>query len=96
MTGDGPSEPADSCGPDPVPRRTGKLPVIDPRRCTGCGRCVAVCRPHLLSLEVIAWEKVSVLHDPQRCTGCNQCAYNCPFHAITMCSPAPADRPDSV
>ena len=71
----------------------GKLPVIDPVRCTGCGRCVAVCRPHLLSLEVFAWEKVCVLHEPQRCTSCNQCAATCPFHAITMQLAGPSDAP---
>lgn len=30
------------------------LPVIDPARCTGCGWCVAVCPPHVLSLQVQA------------------------------------------
>ena len=29
------------------------LPVIDPARCTGCGWCVAVCPPHVLSLQVL-------------------------------------------
>jgi MinD superfamily P-loop ATPase len=76
------------------PRRSGRLPVIDPKRCTGCGRCVAVCRPHVLSLEVIQWEKVCVLHDPPGCTGCNQCAINCPFHAITMQHGQPPDELD--
>ena len=27
------------------------LPAIDPARCTACGRCVAVCAPHVLSLH---------------------------------------------
>ena len=29
------------------------LPTIDPQRCTGCGWCVAVCPPHVLSLQVL-------------------------------------------
>jgi ferredoxin len=66
------------------PRRTARLPEIDPRRCTGCGRCVAACEPHLLSLEVVHWKKSSVLHDAHRCTGCSLCAVRCPFGAITM------------
>ncbi|MBI5255927.1 MAG: 4Fe-4S dicluster domain-containing protein [Burkholderiales bacterium] len=70
-------------------RDTGlRRPDIDPRRCTGCGRCVAVCEPRVLSLEVQQWDKRSVLHDPARCTGCSACAAICPFHAITMRPPA--------
>jgi ferredoxin len=66
------------------PRRSRRLPGIDPARCTGCGRCVAACEPHLLSLEVVQWKKSSVLHDADRCTGCSLCALRCPFDAITM------------
>jgi ferredoxin len=33
------------------------LPVIHKTRCTGCGWCVAVCPPHVLSLEVENWKK---------------------------------------
>jgi len=77
---------------DPDPRRaargpaaaTGRLPAIDPQRCTGCGRCVAACGPHLLSLEVVHWKKRAVLHGAQACTHCSACAVVCPFHAITM------------
>ena len=65
----------------------GRLPEIDLRRCTGCGRCVAVCEPRLLSLEPVRWQKFSVLHEPERCTACNACAVICPFHAITMRTP---------
>ncbi len=68
------------CGGDRVCRR----PRIDTHRCTGCGRCVAACDLHLLSLEAVRWVKFSVLHEPDRCTGCSQCAVRCPFHAIAM------------
>lgn len=67
-----------------VPRAVLRLPDIDPARCTGCGRCVAVCEPHVLSLEIVQWDKRSVLHEPERCTGCSACAAICPFHAIVM------------
>jgi ferredoxin len=66
------------------PSRSGRLPDIDTDRCTGCGRCVAACDLHLLSLEIVRWEKFAVLHEPDRCTGCSQCAVRCPFHVITM------------
>ena len=66
------------------PHRSARRPTIDVGRCTGCGRCVAVCDPHLLSLEVVRWKKSAVLHEPERCTNCNACAATCPFHAIAM------------
>jgi ferredoxin len=73
-------------------RRAGaRLPTIDPQRCTGCGRCVSACEPRILSLEVLRWRKVSVLHEPQRCTGCGLCAVTCPFDAVTLHKPAPTD-----
>ncbi|MBS3910700.1 MAG: 4Fe-4S dicluster domain-containing protein [Hydrogenophaga sp.] len=67
-----------------MPAERKALPVIDPARCTGCGWCVAVCPPHVLSLEVKAWRKTSLLHDEAGCTGCAKCAVKCPFGAITM------------
>ena len=64
------------------------LPAIDPGRCTGCGWCVAVCAPHVLSLQVqgeSGWgPKRSTLHDADGCTGCALCALRCPFDAIRM------------
>ncbi len=61
------------------------LPVIDTTRCTGCGWCVAVCPPHVLSLQTLpGWQKKSTLHDPAGCTGCAKCAVRCPFDAIAM------------
>jgi ferredoxin len=67
-----------------MPPERKALPVIDPARCTGCGWCVGVCAPHVLSLEVKAWRKTSTLHDGAGCTGCAKCAVTCPFGAITM------------
>lgn len=65
-----------------------RLPAINTARGTGCGRCVAVCQPHLLSLKVLHWQKFWTLRDMQLCTSCHQCAAVCPFHAITMRRPA--------
>ena len=70
-----------------APDRAVRLPDVDTTRCTGCGRCVAACDLHLLSLETLHWKKFAVLHEPQRCTGCSVCAVTCPFHAITMRTP---------
>jgi ferredoxin len=65
-----------------------RLPEIDTQRCTGCGRCVAACELHLLSLEAVRWERFARLHDAERCTGCSLCAVKCPFDAITLRVPA--------
>jgi len=60
------------------------LPDINPQRCTGCGRCISACGPHVLVLERQGWDKVSALTDAAACTGCHHCAWHCPFGAITM------------
>jgi len=65
-----------------APRKA--LPEIHPERCTGCGWCVAVCAPHVLSLQTQEGIKRSVLHGPEDCTGCALCAVRCPFQAIDM------------
>lgn len=74
-----------------APRKA--LPAIDTDRCTGCGWCVAVCAPHVLSLQVQgpqAWgPKRSRLHDAAACTGCALCAVRCPFDAIRMVRAGP-------
>lgn len=72
----------------PPMSRPKALPEIDPERCTGCGRCVAVCEPKVLWLETDGpngWgRKRSVLHDASGCTVCVQCVQACPFDAINM------------
>ena len=60
------------------------LPAIDPARCTACGRCVAACAPHVLSLHPKGWVKTAALDDVAGCTGCAQCKVVCPFGAVRM------------
>lgn len=63
-------------------------PVINNTRCTGCGRCVAACPPHVLWLATEnptgMGDKHAVLHDAPGCTGCAKCVVVCPFDAIDM------------
>ena len=60
------------------------LPAITPERCTGCGRCVAACASHVLSLHIHKWVKTARLDDASACTACAQCLVVCPFGAVRM------------
>ena len=56
------------------------LPALDERRCTGCGRCVAVCPADCLALDgAVPW-----LPRPLACIRCAACAIICPTAAITV------------
>lgn len=86
-----PDDPAASIAPASTPAcearvRPAKapLPDIDPARCTGCGRCIAVCPVHVLGFHTERWTKFAVLVEAEPCTGCSRCEVRCPFNAITM------------
>nr|WP_310734318.1 4Fe-4S binding protein [Ideonella livida] len=77
-------------GASPNGGRPARLPAVDPLRCTGCGRCVAACPPHALSLAPRGWVKVAELHAPDDCSPCGRCVRACPFDAVRMAAtPAP-------
>ena len=84
--------PDDAAAPAPLPLarearvRSARAPVpaINAARCTGCGRCIAVCPVHVLTFETERWTKFAVLVDANACTGCSLCEARCPFNAITM------------
>jgi NAD-dependent dihydropyrimidine dehydrogenase PreA subunit len=52
----------------------------DPKKCTGCGMCLAVC-PH--GVFQAAGDKVEIRRK-DACMECGACARNCPFEAISV------------
>ncbi len=66
-----------------APRPT-SVPVVDRKRCSGCGRCVAACPERLISLEVEGYRKYAVLQEPWRCTRCGACVAACPLGVLAF------------
>jgi MinD superfamily P-loop ATPase len=56
--------------------RSGHKAVIDPEKCTACGRCRELCRYHAISEDFRI--------DPIDCEGCGVCVYFCPEKAIAF------------
>ena len=56
------------------------MPVLDVRRCTGCGWCAATCPVEALTMDAgLPW-----LVRPVACVSCGLCAEICPTDAIVM------------
>lgn len=56
------------------------LPQIDPSTCTGCGECIALCRPNALA----RMGTKAVVARPGACTYCAVCEALCPVGAISL------------
>jgi NAD-dependent dihydropyrimidine dehydrogenase PreA subunit len=61
-----------------------QLPALDERRCTGCGRCVAICPTDCLAMD----GRLPWLPRPLDCIRCSACAIVCPTSAIVVPLPA--------
>ncbi len=61
----------------------GKLAIIDPDVCQGCGVCAKVCRFDAISLADEPLQDHYVV-DPIACEGCASCYFQCPCEAIRL------------
>jgi len=59
--------------------RSGKTAIINQDRCTGCGRCLEVCR-----FSAVNKNEPRFIIDPVFCEGCAFCSHICPVGAIRM------------
>ena len=62
--------------------RGSKLAIIEPARCSACGRCAEVCR-----FQAVQEVDEEYLIDPIACEGCAVCFYECPSQAIRLEEP---------
>ena len=62
------------------------IPVLDARRCTGCGMCEEVCRFEAVHLVDNGTGNTGGVprFDPVRCEGCGACMEACSFEALRM------------
>jgi MinD superfamily P-loop ATPase len=59
----------------------GMKAILNEEKCTGCGKCIEVCR-----FDAIREKngQSTVVIDPVACEGCQVCALICPYEAIRM------------
>lgn len=57
-------------------------PVVDTKKCTGCGTCVDICPMQVFGLDKSV--KKSVVKKPDECIGCRACEVQCPAKAIVV------------
>lgn len=67
----------------PPPKDLRGRPVLDLRRCTGCGLCYRDCPSGAIEM-IGTGSEAEFRHYLDRCLFCGQCEENCPQNAITM------------
>lgn len=56
-------------------------PLVNEKKCTGCGECVAVCASEAIRLNP---ETEKAVIDPAKCVGCAECISTCPYGNIQI------------
>jgi MinD superfamily P-loop ATPase len=56
-----------------------EMPLVDPKKCNGCGLCVGVCRCNSLTLA----QNLIIVIEKEECGWCTQCEAVCPTGAIS-------------
>ncbi|WP_080903922.1 4Fe-4S binding protein [Parabacteroides sp. Marseille-P3160] len=51
-------------------------------KCVGCGKCVKICRHHVLEMVAAENGKRAIANNTGRCTGCGKCVAICPQRTI--------------
>ena len=59
---------------------SGYLAELDDEKCTGCGKCVKLCRFSAIARNGDG----AITIDPLACEGCGVCVDICPFEAVTL------------
>lgn len=59
------------------------FPVVDLRRCKGCGLCIAFCPQKVFEAD---YQGKCIIKSPDNCIGCMTCDYHCPDFAIELVS----------
>ena len=69
-----------------IPFTSGYKAMVDPDVCTGCGKCVEVCRFHAVRFEggAGADSRAKAQIEDLACEGCGCCADECPAAAISL------------
>lgn len=56
----------------------GDIPLVDPKKCTACGRCAELCPGDAITVE----EHAAIARE--KCIGCGECLAVCPFGAVVF------------
>ena len=75
----------------------GRVVIVEPEGCRGCGLCARDCPAEALVLEREGRDTFRLIYHPDRCAYCGQCGESCPsglLRLINEFTPPTFDRSD--